>query len=444
MAFFPAVTDDLKKPELFVIPRCGACELSKSGCESPKMEPGGDGYKGILVVGDSPNDDEDSAGRHSLGPTGRMVRQTLARFNVDLDQDCLKTNSLICKNSEPGDTKKLSQRIDYCRPNITKLISEKKPRVIILLGQSATRSVLAPIWKENPGDIVDWVGWQIPSQRYNCWICPTYDPSFVMEKSDSREGPVYKLLFDQHLERAVALKGRPWPGGKVPDYKNLVKVVFDPEQAATWIRDKIRQGGAVSLDYETNMLKPEFDKAEIICASVCWKGLETIAFPWVGEAIVAMGELIRSKLPKIGANNKFEDRWSKVFLGDYVRNWVWDTMLSAHHLDCREGITSVKFQGFVRLGVEDWGWAIKPYLSDDDSDDHTNRIKEVDLNALLLYCGIDAIIEYQIAEIQRREMNGKVTYRDDFCVACEGLGKNSYGVSQCPCCKGSGLKKVAS
>ena len=94
-------------------------------------------------------------------------------------------------------------------------------------------------------------------------------------------------------------------------------------------------------------------------------------------------------------------------LGHPVRNWVWDTMLSAHHLDNRPGITSVKYQAFVRLGQEPWDTHIKPMLQSTD-ERGLNRVNEIPMRDLLLYCGMDSLIEYKLAELQKKEMmNGK-------------------------------------
>ena len=119
--------------------------------------------------------------------------------------------------------------------------------------------------------------------------------------------------------------------------------------------------------------------------------------------IQATKELLVSDIPKIGFNKKFENRWIKTKLGVDVRNWVWDGMLSAHHLDNRRGITSAKFQAFVRLGMPLWNEHIEPLLKSTD-DSGLNRIREIPMRDLLIYNGIDALVEYKIAEIQRKEM----------------------------------------
>src|SRR5690606_3533793 len=98
------------------------------------------------------------------------------------------------------------KQIEYCRPNLNRTIKQLKPKVIIPLGGTAVQAVLAPIWKEAPGSISKWTGWNIPSQELNAWVCPTFHPSYVIrELSDKnkRVNPVPELMFLHQLETAV-------------------------------------------------------------------------------------------------------------------------------------------------------------------------------------------------------------------------------------------------
>ena len=395
--FFDAIPLPTSKVESFV-PRCGLCGLHKR-CNTPKMPITGDGKLGILIVAEAPGAEEDERGVQLVGAAGQVLRGTLSRLGVDLDRDCWKTNAIICR---PKDNRTPSNdEVDYCRPNLAAAIRDLQPRVIVPLGGVAVRSVLGPLFREDTGPIGKWVGWQIPCQRHNAWIIPNYHPSYVLHTKDSREGPVVRLWFDRHIESAVRAEGRPW--STVPDWANDVRVLYDPEAVAQQLDAWVADGGAVAFDYETDRLKPDSGDASVVCCAVCWRGKVTIAYPWVGQAVRATQRLLAASNPKIGANNKFEERWTRRALGVEVNNWAWDGMLSAHHLDCRDGITSVKFQAFVRLGMEPWDEHVKPYLRAERGNDQ-NRIRQLDLRSLLVYCGLDAFCEFKVAEAQRREM----------------------------------------
>lgn len=396
VGFFPRATVGVRESPVPTTPRCSLCGLYRS-CNSPKMPVTGQGKYGVLVVAEAPGATEDRDGVQLVGKSGQKLREVLRRFDVDLDRHCFKTNAVICRpEGNPTD-----EQIEYCRPCLNKTIEELKPYCIILLGAAAVKSLIGQLWRrgEDPGGIGRWVGWQIPSQQLNTWICPTYHPSYILRSNE----PVLELWFARHLEGAfqVQLKGRPWPDGFKCD---SIEVIYEPERAAKRVRQMIARGGRVSFDYETNMLKPDGPSARIVSCAVCWEGKKTVAFPWHGEAVGAVSELLLNPLiGKIGYNCKFESRFTRALLGHGVRNWIFDGMLGAHVLDHRPGVTSLDFQAFVQLGIKPWGDEVSPYFSSEQPN-APNRIKEVDLGALLKYNGLDALITFKLAEKQMRDL----------------------------------------
>lgn len=401
MGFFHASTLTAPKPSASLIPQCAACGLYK-GCRTPKMVPYGQGRRKILVVGEAPGENEDLQGRPFVGKAGGTLRSALRKLDVDLDRDCWTTNALICR--PPGNEIKDPRAIEYCRPNLLRTIKELQPEVIVLLGLRPVQSLLGHLWKEDIGPMGRWVGWPIPSQELNAWVCPTWHPSYIMRLENARESGVAYLLWQQHLEAAFRLQGRPWK--QVPDYRSQIDIVLDPSQAAKGLRALASLGEMVALDYETTCLKPDGKDADIWCCSVS-NGRQTFAYPWYGEAIQATGELLQSGVPLVASNMKFECRWSLKHFGFMGKGWAkgWDTMLAAHVLDNRPGVTSIKFQSFVLLGQPSYDGPIKPYLqSKKPGCNEPNRIKEVDLNQTLRYCGLDSLLEYKVARIQMKRM----------------------------------------
>lgn len=389
-----------------VSPRCGACGLYKT-CNSPKMPADGKGRAGILVVGEAPGREEDDQGRPFVGRTGELLRDAMADLGIDLRSDCWLYNAVICRPK----ANKISDyplAVGHCSPNVERTIKELKPKVIILLGGTAIKSVVGRLWKgEDPGGVSRWVGWRIPAHAENCWIAPTYHPSFLlrMEKADSRK--VHERLFRRHLKAAVNKMGsRPWPDGP-PNYLDRVEVLTDTAAAARRIRKYT--SGVVAFDYENDRLKPDHAEGRFVSASVCWEGVETIAFPWHGDVIEAMKDLLRNPdVGKIASNLKHEHRWTLARLGVRVRGWKWDTMLAAHALDSRGGISSIKFQAFVRLGQPDYAHHIEEFLRPRDESKEggnaPNQIHTVPMDLLLQYCGLDSLLEYEVAMLQMKEL----------------------------------------
>lgn len=389
--FFPTSAINIPDP-VPLTPRCGQCGLYRN-CKSPRMAVTGEGKLGVLIVAEAPGEQEDAEGIQLVGKSGQLLRKALSKQGIDLDRDCWKTNAVICR---PPKNEVSDVHIESCRPTLNQTIEKLNPHAIVLLGGTAVKSLIGQLWRvgEDPGPIGRWVGWQIPSQQLNAWVCPTYHPAYLLRANE----PAIDLWFGRHLASVFGRLSRPWK--EIPDFSKQVECIYESDKAAGKLKRMIEYGGTIAFDYETNMLKPDDKDARIVCCSVCWEGKKTIAFPWHGEAVTTMSELLRSPaVKKVGANIKFEERWTRKILGHGVRGWVWDDMVSAHVLDNRPGITSVKFQSFVRLGQPSYETTVGPYLKAVDGN-KKNRIDEVDLGSLLLYCGLDSLLEWKIAEGQ--------------------------------------------
>jgi uracil-DNA glycosylase family 4 len=406
--FFQRSSLDVIKAPAPLLPRCGACGLYRD-CASPKMPPTGNGVKGILIVGEAPGRNEDRRGEQFVGDAGRFLRKRIAAHGVDPETDVFYTNALICRppqNRTPSD-----REISYCRPNLTNTIRMLNPSVIIPLGGIAVKSLIGSLWREDVGkEITRWLGWQIPCQSLNAWICPNWHPSFVIRQEErDPQTQVVNRYFDYYLSRALKLRERPWK--KLPEYDKQVDVVFNIGEAADRIDEVTKRGGYASFDYETNMLKPDnIEKARIVCCAIAsYRDLggedtrkETFSFPMHGQAVRALKNFLKSeKVKKIGANIKFEERWSRAKLGVAVKGWAWDIITTAHVYDNRRDIISVKFQAFVTLGQDAYDDHIRKYLKA-PSGYAENKIKEIPPDKLLHYCGMDALLELEIAERQMR------------------------------------------
>ncbi len=400
--FSPAELVGNQKPERFA--QCGKCGLYKK-CMSPKMPPSGEGQRNVLIIGEAPGANEDQANRQFIGKAGDLLRGVLKRIGVNPDRDCTITNALICR---PPNNKVADRRwVDYCRPNLLRTIEERAPVTIIPLGMTAVQSLMYHAYGNDIGSSLRrWIGWNIPSQKLNAWICPTWHPSYLDRNKDMPNGPALMLLFEQHLRRAFKNKGRPWK--QVPDYRGSVELEYNVPVIIALLEDFSNIATPVAFDYETNRLKPEGEGAEIICVSVS-NGKRTVAFPLYGEVVEALKKFLKSSTPKIAQNLKFEDRWSRRVLGVRVRNWAWDTMVNAHCLNNAESTKALDFQAFVRLGLPKYDYGVAKYLTTPKRSGGyvNNKIHKCDVATLLTYCGIDSLVEWKIAMIQYRLLNGK-------------------------------------
>jgi hypothetical protein len=216
-----------------------------------------------------------------------------------------------------------------------------------------------------------------------------------------RDYEVLKLHFKKHLRQATRLKRRPWKSTPSRD----IRIIYEQKQAVWDIQEQLkRKPQMIAFDYETNMLKPDGELARIFSCSVCWDGVETTAFLWSPAVMRAMKKVLFSPIPKIASNIKFEDRWTRRFYGKSPKSWLWDTMLGAHVLDNRSGVTGLKFQSFVVLGEDSYDERLAPYLKA-RTGVTPNKIQGAPLAELLKYNALDSALEYELALVQMRQMN---------------------------------------
>lgn len=367
------------------------------------MPHSGKGRRGILIVGEAPGRNEDEQGLQFVGKAGERLEEELRRLGVDMRRDCWITNALICR--PPGNAIPDLRMIDYCRPNLMRTISELQPHTIILLGGSAVRSLIGDVWRENPGALGRWVGFNIPDQKLNAWLCPTYHPSYL----EREKNQVLDLYFRRHLEEAFSHESRPWE--TIPDWYSKIEVIQDPDEAATALDEFEQEGGEIAYDEENNCIKPETTGGRVICASVSSKR-RTIAYPWHGKAIEATKRLLHSdRVGIIAAQMKHEDRWTRFEFGRGIRHLIWDTVVAAHVIDNREGgICSLKFQAYVNLGMPSYDDHIKQFLKS-RGDSKINRIREeIDMSQLMKYCGFDTFLTRKLKNKQYQALKSRNDY----------------------------------
>jgi len=380
-----------------LIPKCEKCRLYTQ-CKSPKLKPAGQGKRKILIVLDGPTEKDDVAGEIGTGDMKILFQRLLKPFGIDYEQDCWRVGATICKSNKiKPSLSEVERIINSCRPNLINTINELKPDIIIPAGSVALKTLMRHLWRKKGEDLTSqdrWAGWKIPCQSLNAWVCPIYDPSLVAKLKN----PLYDLYLKNHMKAISKLSGKPWE--VVPDWKKDVKVLMETDNIITML-NYFKQQPAVSFDYETNCLKPD-NPTSLIYACSMSDGRITIAFPMRNEVIkYVQGILFDKNIKKSGWNIQFEDRWTTAKLGGPVRGWDWDGMVNNHLIDTRDDINTLKFQAFVRLGLPVYTDDTEDYL-DAEGGYTLNKINEIGWSRLLLYNGLDSLIENKITKIQKK------------------------------------------
>ncbi len=364
----------------------GSCRLLQ-GCKSPKMPVTGEGRMKILVIAEAPGEQEDKQNTQLIGQAGQLLREALSKFGVDLDQDCRKTNAVRCR--PPDNRKPTGKEIAACRSHIDEEIKTNPPKLILLLGQTALESFLLGQWDKTVGTIGRWRGWTIPNQKFNCWVCPIFHPSYILREDDQ----AIENTFVNDLENALQTVRIPLP--------ILIPNII-PIDSSTAIQTLL-QGGerTIAIDYETTGLRPYYKGHKIVSCGVC-TGNQAWAFPMTREVAPLWKQVLQSKkVKKIGHNIKFETSWARHCLGVETEGWLWDTMIAAHLIDNRRDITSLKFQAFVNFGSLDYSVEVAHLLKSDGGKEGFNALKsEPPSDKLLHYNALDAWWTYWLAKKQ--------------------------------------------
>lgn len=388
------------------VTRCSKCGLFQT-CNTPRMEPSGGGRKGVLVLAEAPGETEDKKGVQLIGDAGRHLEQALRRLGVDLHEDCRLINSVNCR--PPKNRTPTPQEVEACRAMVWTEIRRFKPKLILLLGNTALESFLGHRWQEDSGlgGIQRWRGYLIPDRAAECWVFATWHPSYMIRKQTDQ---ALETLWMRDLKDA--LRGLKLPLPAWEDEEKLIQTTWDTAQAVKLLRAmRAHKPRLLAFDYETTGLKAQRDGHRICTVSLCATWDKAYAFPVDDAVREELAPLLEDpNIRKIASNIKFEDSWTVLRLGSQVRGWFWDTMIASRVLDQRKGTASIKFQAYVRYGLCNYGEEMAPFLhatgaaEKRDGGNAFNQIDKAPRQRLLVYNGLDSLMEYRVGHDQMRAL----------------------------------------
>lgn len=377
----PLLTQNTVQRKLAVLPNCNACGAA-SACQYPKQKPPKRGDI-VVVVGRPEADKPDSIA--NTFPEG--LRTLCNRVGIPPDSLTVVAAS-ACPGASEGSWK-------HCQPLLASTLASLQPKLVIPYGPAATQAVVGRYW-QHPAELYDrWYGQQIPERTLNAWICPVGYAARELRNFEATNMWAYRWL-----RGAFSKTSRPWTSPPKP-VESDVQCIYKHAEIVAALQEASRQS-VVAFDYETTGLKPEWPIHEIVSMAVAWTEGDRIvcySFPVSKAEHEAVRGFLASSAKKVAANMKFEDRWSWSKLGVRVNKWYWDTMLAAHWENPIDGITGLKFQAFASLGVPFYAGDVEAFF-DAPSDRERNRIHQVPIQSLLIYNGVDAILELILASKQ--------------------------------------------
>lgn len=118
-----------------LIKKCRMCRLNRKNTVSGE----GDTNAKLFFVGESPGREEDLTGRPFIGRAGRLLTELLVSIKLKRENVFI-TSVLKCR--PPNNRKPTAKEIEYCLPYLKKQIEIIKPKIIVLLGNTALQSLL--------------------------------------------------------------------------------------------------------------------------------------------------------------------------------------------------------------------------------------------------------------------------------------------------------------
>jgi len=350
-----------RSPRAVKVHDCNTCGLCDK-CRHPKLERFGEGRKKILIVGQCPGRIEDREGRNFIGPAGRLLRKNCDYLNIDLDIDCERTNVVRCypgKDARGKDKDPTKDQIKCCLSNLEKDIQEVQPRLIICFGTPAIQAVLKSSVFSSPPIASVVHGKVFPYHKYNCWVGCAYHPSFFLHRKNKEDVPDDEIIFSYDMVNILSYLDESLPKPLTAEGN---RCITDVNEAITAIEKYCDHDKPTSFDYETNMLDSFQKDGKIVSIAITDKVESAEFIPLGFEGIFTVGEqekisvawkaFLKSSTPKICQNYYMEELWGRNKFGQSMNNFIHDTMVTAHVINCNARTTGLAYQAFELTGHE--------------------------------------------------------------------------------------------
>jgi uracil-DNA glycosylase len=143
----------------------------------------GNAHADLIFIGEAPGYYEDKQGEPFVGAAGQLLTQVLGEIGLRRE-DVYICNVLRCR--PPGNRDPLPDEVEACRPWLESTIELVQPRVIVTLGNFATRFML-----DKPVSIS-----RVRGQRFEVaghTVIPTFHPAAVLH-GGGQAGPQMTAL----------------------------------------------------------------------------------------------------------------------------------------------------------------------------------------------------------------------------------------------------------
>ncbi len=172
---------------------CTKCRLS--GGRTQVVYGTGNPDADLMFIGEGPGYYEDKQGEPFVGAAGQLLNKMLEEIGVRR-ADVRITNVILCR--PPGNRDPMPDEVETCTPWLREQIALVDPRVIVTLGNFATRFML-----DKPVSISRVRGQRFPFEGRT--VIPTFHPAAILRGGGEASTQMAALRSDfQEIKRALA------------------------------------------------------------------------------------------------------------------------------------------------------------------------------------------------------------------------------------------------
>ena len=195
----PFVPEDHSLPAILSsLPSCKGCELY---CHATQAVPGrGPSRAALMLVGEQPGDQEDRQGEPFVGPAGAVLDQVLEDLRIPRSAlfitNAVKHFKFVQRGKLRLHQNPRMSEIVACRPWLLAEIDAVRPKVVLCLGASASKSLLGGTFAlmKDHGKLI-----QTP---YAEMVYATIHPSAVLRARDEPNRQQLRAFLTEDLSRA--------------------------------------------------------------------------------------------------------------------------------------------------------------------------------------------------------------------------------------------------
>ena len=200
---------------------CTRCGLSEG--RTNVVFGSGDADSDLMIVGEGPGQREDEQGLPFVGPSGHLLDELLAEIDLHRD-DVYITNVVKCRPPRNRDPRQ--EEIDSCKPYLRSQLSLVDPKVVLTLGNFASKLLL----RSTTGIT------RLRGHAYPWWhryLVPTFHPAAALRGSAR---VLEEMRYDFELVRGIIAGdlGGVAPNSHEPAAELESSPDAEPDQLGLW------------------------------------------------------------------------------------------------------------------------------------------------------------------------------------------------------------------